>query len=265
MTSRDSEKMTPAHVANYVLWLAEKLGVNDMTSLKLMKIVYISYAWYLCMYDKEMFSERPQAWKFGPVFPSLYHALRASGDRPIDDYVAISEPGKESEEVIPIIPEDDNAALLIAINAFYAYKDKTGDELSDMTHRADGAWKSAFKEGLYSDMMNQELIKKGAMEGMNKYMQHKEPALSAAEKRNGVEAESGRKEAMARRRNGRIDRSITYVAFLVSLIAATGILLDWWGDNRGIVLAVVVSIFSILKIPAMRPLISLLFGDYRRA
>lgn len=263
------EKLTSAHVANYILCLAERSGVKDMTCLKLMKIVYISYAWYLCLFDKEMFSERPQAWKFGPVFPSLYYALKISQDQPIDDYVAIFEPGKESEEEIPIIPEGDKDISSIVVNAFYAYKDKTEDELTDIMHRAGGAWESAFEEGLYSDMVNWELIKQGAMEGMDKYMQHEKPAIDEAGKWDGAEAESGGKEAMIRRRNGRIDRSITYAVFLALLVTATGILLNWWGDNKGAVLAVTVSAVAILKIPAvstaMRSLISSLLGDYRRS
>lgn len=173
MTSMESEKMTSAHVANHVLWLAEKFRVKDMTCLKLMKILYISYAWHLCVFDKEMFSECPQAWKFGPVFPSIYHALSIAEDQPIEGCVAISEPGKKNEDDFPVIRADDEDTLSIVENAFYMYKDKTSEELSEVTHRAGGAWDAAIKKGLYSDLDDRDLIKKGASEGIEKYINRK--------------------------------------------------------------------------------------------
>lgn len=177
MPSPQSEKLTPAHVANYILWLARKFGIKDMTSLKLINLVYISYAWHLYAFGEEMFSERPQAWKFGPAFPSLYHAIKISGNEPIDGYVAISDLGQEGREdvnVFPFVRDDDDDILSSVVNAFYAHKDKTGEELREMTHRESGAWQAAYADGLYSEINDKELIRSGARVGVEKYLKDAE-------------------------------------------------------------------------------------------
>ena len=45
----DSNKRTAAHVANYIIFLAEKNKIDNLTPLKLIKLCYISYAWYLSL------------------------------------------------------------------------------------------------------------------------------------------------------------------------------------------------------------------------
>ena len=48
----------PAHIANYFLSKAKKDGVKDMTPMKLIKLVYFSYAWYLAIFEKNSSQKR---------------------------------------------------------------------------------------------------------------------------------------------------------------------------------------------------------------
>lgn len=66
----------PAHIANFFLWNADKEGIKDMTPMKLIKLVYISYAWSLAIYQNKLFNERIEAWRYGPVIPSIYHEFK---------------------------------------------------------------------------------------------------------------------------------------------------------------------------------------------
>ena len=50
----DSNKRTAAHVANYIIFLAEKNKIDNLTPLKLIKLCYISYAWYLSLKNKQL-------------------------------------------------------------------------------------------------------------------------------------------------------------------------------------------------------------------
>lgn len=51
-----------------------------LSHLKLQKILYYSQAWYMVNFKDEMlFSEVPQAWVNGPVYPSVYDRFKAHG------------------------------------------------------------------------------------------------------------------------------------------------------------------------------------------
>ena len=69
---------TPSHIANYFLYVARKENI-DMSPLKLMKLVYFAYAWYLYLTDQDLFSEEIQAWKHGPAIRSLYDEFKRFG------------------------------------------------------------------------------------------------------------------------------------------------------------------------------------------
>jgi len=69
-------------VANYFITrgLQEKNPVNPM---KLQKMLYYAYGWYYAFYDKKLFDEDIQAWKYGPVVEKIYHDVKQYGNYPI--------------------------------------------------------------------------------------------------------------------------------------------------------------------------------------
>src|SRR5687767_12203236 len=75
------EAMTydPKSIANYFIDLAAAEG-KKLTPLQLIKLVYIAHGWYLGLTGKPLINESPQAWQYGPVIPSLYHALKIHGN-----------------------------------------------------------------------------------------------------------------------------------------------------------------------------------------
>lgn len=54
-------------IADYIL---QKLG--EMSAMKLQKLIFYSQVWSLVWTEKELFSDRIEAWANGPVVPSLY-------------------------------------------------------------------------------------------------------------------------------------------------------------------------------------------------
>lgn len=50
-----------------------------VTNLKLNKLLYYVYGINLVVNEGERISESPQAWKYGPVFPSVYHGFKHYG------------------------------------------------------------------------------------------------------------------------------------------------------------------------------------------
>jgi uncharacterized phage-associated protein len=75
-----------AAIANEFIRLAEEAN-RPITPMKLQKLVYFAHGWYLALTGKPLINEPIQAWKFGPVIRSLYHALKAYGNSPITGHV----------------------------------------------------------------------------------------------------------------------------------------------------------------------------------
>ena len=102
-------------VANYFL------SKQEMTPKKLQKMCYYAYAWYLTMYNKELFDNgKFKAWVHGPVNVELYHEFKQYGwtEIPICNEPEFCNELKEFLDVI--------------FNTFSHY---TGNELEAMTHQ----------------------------------------------------------------------------------------------------------------------------------
>lgn len=71
----------PITIANYFL---SKYGVAyPITPMKLVKLVYIAHGWHLGITDTALIDENPEAWKYGPVVPRIYHEFKKFGKNPI--------------------------------------------------------------------------------------------------------------------------------------------------------------------------------------
>ena len=69
------ENIAPLHIARYLLEMSEKdPGVEGLTPIHLNKLTYISHGYHLGFLDKPLITngEYPQAWKYGPVYESIY-------------------------------------------------------------------------------------------------------------------------------------------------------------------------------------------------
>ena len=146
---------TPAHLANYFISCSYASNVY-LDPLKLMKLVYFSYAWYLYFTNNDLFNEEIQAWKHGPVISSIFHEFKNLGlygkieNNRFATYIDLSKDGDGSPQ-IPFIQndeliKDENLERSLA-GVWYLYKDCTGDELEKITHEESTAWKNNYKEG----------------------------------------------------------------------------------------------------------------------
>lgn len=126
---------TPTTIANYFILRKSHLG--RLTPMKILKLTYLSYAWYLALTDgKPLFREQPQAWKFGPVFPTLYKSMKLYGSTEI-----YSPLPNNVEETL----SESDVKFLERI--WEIYGKFTGVELSALTHKPDTPWSRTYKEG----------------------------------------------------------------------------------------------------------------------
>jgi uncharacterized phage-associated protein len=143
--ANSKEVYTPSHIANYFLWRAREDKVKDMTPMKLIKLVYIAYGWAWTIFKRELFSEKIEAWKYGPVIPSLYHEFKRYRYKAIDRYSIYFDP-VSGEDSYPMVPREDRDIIKMLHIIWNIYKDKKGNELSDITHGEDSPWCRAIRD-----------------------------------------------------------------------------------------------------------------------
>ena len=111
---------------------------KPISPLKLQKLLYFLHGWFLAVYDQPLFSEEPEAWQFGPVFPDVYHDYKIFGSIPIskdnfEEYGTLSK---------GYIGEDDKfEGMLDEVWGLYA--PYSALHLSDLTHRSGTPWSLA--------------------------------------------------------------------------------------------------------------------------
>ena len=131
-------------VADYFL---EK-GENDptMTPMKLIKLVYIAHGWNLGLTGQPLVNEDAEAWKYGPVFPSLYKKYRVFKDGKIKH-----EPIEELN-----IKNENDLSFLNRIWNFYSKFD--GLQLSTKTHESDTPWSVTWEKAKQKETISENSL-----------------------------------------------------------------------------------------------------------
>jgi uncharacterized phage-associated protein len=127
---------SPSTIANF--FIKKYSDTNDLTPMKLIKLTYIAYGWYMAITDgnKKLVSEQPQAWDLGPVMPSLYHNLKKYGASKVNEPI---------DETNSDIIRDEDVSFLEKIWSIYGQKDAI--YLSAITHTKDTPWSEIYPKG----------------------------------------------------------------------------------------------------------------------
>lgn len=133
-------------IVNTLLERAKKKNIQDMTQLKVQKILYYAQAWYLKLNNSEQLKESLideyfSCWKNGPVIPSLYHRLKKYGEGSVDLIADFEVNGDNVQLVYPLVEKNSIDAFLDRI--LDVYGSYSGKELSDLTHQSNTAWTKA--------------------------------------------------------------------------------------------------------------------------
>lgn len=116
---------TAMDVANYFL---ATLGIDkesDLTHLKMQKLCAYAQGISIALLDRPLFEEELEAWKHGPVVPSLYEEFKKNGRRPI--------PAKKISEHSARKPFDDEQKFVLELAKEY-YGSKSATVLRGMSH-----------------------------------------------------------------------------------------------------------------------------------
>lgn len=140
-------------VANEFIDLAHAESNNTLTPLKLIKLVYLAHGFglvFLEEYNKMLIDPRfdkVEAWKFGPVIPSVYHTFKHLQNSlvTIENKAIVIENEEKLKFITPQL--DGELEKKIVRFVWNRYKDLSGSELVTLLHRDGTPWALSYEEG----------------------------------------------------------------------------------------------------------------------
>lgn len=144
--------VSAAQAANIMLDAAEERGLA-LDPLKLQKLLYLTNGYYLALSQEEQpwINEAFEAWKYGPVVPSIYQRFKSFGAKPISTGTRI-----------PIIfsgnKNDPNLKRVLDF-VLDRYGSRKGIYLSELTHKVGSPWHETRQENGGDDEISNNLIK----------------------------------------------------------------------------------------------------------
>ena len=122
----------------------------SISNLKLQKLLYFVQAYFLCVSSEKepCFTEKIEAWDFGPVVPEAYHEFKryGSGSIPkIDSYLRFKLDDVWEIEQIPyndnIIKKNDKTMIQTVVDKF---ADFSATDLVTLTHNQ-SPWRKTYE------------------------------------------------------------------------------------------------------------------------
>lgn len=136
--------MKANQISNYLISLTQNNPEENLTNMKLQKILYYLQGYHLAIYDEELFEDEIEAWKYGPVVSQEYHTYKVYGNNPI------------------VVPEYNTSFDYLDelkkkfINKVYAYyRQFSPIKLMELTHK-ELPWLDSYKK---SEIIDKELLK----------------------------------------------------------------------------------------------------------
>ena len=137
-------------LANYILDLAEEKGIK-LKPLKLMKLTYIAHGFILALLGDSALDPRfdkVEAWKYGPVIPSVYHSFKIYGHDYIKEKTTMLVPTMDGKDFVVETPMLEDERMREACKAaFVRFNEYTGLELVDILHGRGTPWSAYYEEG----------------------------------------------------------------------------------------------------------------------
>jgi uncharacterized phage-associated protein len=144
----------PRAIANFFINVANSAG-TPATPLKIIKLVYIAHGWHLGLTGAPLINEPPQAWRYGPVIPSLYRSLKSYGNEPVrnplTEFTSTDPLDWVLEERDVALPNDPRTVAFLQ-SVWDAYGRLSAMQLSELTHQPGTPWERIWNDrgGRYS-------------------------------------------------------------------------------------------------------------------
>jgi uncharacterized phage-associated protein len=112
-----------------------EIGGKAFSNLQIQKLLYLAQMFYLGQNSKAMFDDDFEAWKLGPVIPSVYQNAKIYGSRPVGNLFTSR-----------IYPTDSSEYAMLE-KIVRELPDKSPWKLVSITHWDKGAWAKNYTQG----------------------------------------------------------------------------------------------------------------------
>lgn len=127
---------TAIKVANALIQKAAE-DERPFTNMKLQKLVYLAYGWHFAIADEKLFDDEIQAWRYGPVIPSLYQKFK----------LYFSNPIPSNHYFVPESTELPELVMKIVDKVWESYGNYDAGTLVELTHQPESPWHRAYCAG----------------------------------------------------------------------------------------------------------------------
>lgn len=134
----NSSTTTPLEISN--AFLSEFGEGAGITHMKLQKLTYLFHGFWLQENDTRALSADPEVWQYGPVFGSLYQALKRFKSE------KIAEPKTEVFDFDKPAISSNLEHLALIRRVWNKYGALSGGQLSDLTHKPGSPWHTVAKK-----------------------------------------------------------------------------------------------------------------------
>lgn len=128
--------MKALELSNYFVERASEIDENDLTNLKLQKLLYFAQGEYLARKGDKLFDDSIEAWELGPVVRDVYDKYKICGSFPI---TVFDIPNKR----VSIDPKVKS----FLDNIWDKYGKFSAAYLVNLTHKKETPWAKNFEKG----------------------------------------------------------------------------------------------------------------------
>ncbi|MDE5643295.1 MAG: DUF4065 domain-containing protein [Muribaculaceae bacterium] len=136
--------------ANYLLEVADEHH-SSLTQLGLMKRVYIAHGFSLALFDRPLLDprfDRVEAWKYGPVIPSVYHSFKQFKADPITEKTVVMTWDDDSQTPRFHTPRlEDRDAREVVRMVWNRYCGMSDSDMVALTHKPGTPWALCYVKG----------------------------------------------------------------------------------------------------------------------
>lgn len=128
--------VTSTLVARRFVEVAKERG-EKLTPLQLQKLVFLAHGWSFPLLNRPLVGDRVEAWRYGPVFPELYVALKRYGATAVKEV-----PESARERVTNRVNEVtlDKSEMGVIDLVYEKYGSLSGPMLIELTHQEGSPW-----------------------------------------------------------------------------------------------------------------------------
>ena len=140
--------MKSIDIANFFIDYNNHSIDNTLTNLILHEFLYFAQGYCLALYNTPLFDEDIEAWKYGPVVPSVYQTYKYNKKENISKIKGNFSLDNYDSKTIEL--------LLAVINDYGKY---SSSELINITHEKGSPWDSVYKENENNIISKESILK----------------------------------------------------------------------------------------------------------